>query len=84
MSGSSSGPVSSSATSARSAASAASIAAPLELGQELAEAVGEDRDLDLLEDDAHDPPAVAGLEEERAVAGLADGAGHETLGGSKR
>ena len=55
-------------------------AAPLELGQEVAEAVGEDRDLDLLEHDADDTRAVACLEEERAVARLADRAGHEALG----
>ena len=65
---------------ARSATSAASIPAPLQLGQELAQPVGEDRDLDLLEHDAHDPRAVACLEEERPIARLADGAGHETLG----
>ena len=41
----------------------------------------EDRDLDLLQDDAHDASAVAGLEEERPVAGLADGARDESLGG---
>ena len=55
-------------------------AAPLELVEELAEPLREHRDLGLLEDDADDPAAVAGLEEERPVAGLADGAGDEAVG----
>ena len=55
-------------------------AAPLELVEQLAEPVGEDRDLDLLEDDADDAAAVAGLQEERPIARLADRAGHEALG----
>ena len=56
------------------------LAAPLELGEELAEPLGQDRDLGLLERDRHDPAAVAGLEEERPVARLADRAGHESVG----
>ena len=55
-------------------------AAPLELGEQLTQAIGQDGDLDLLEQDAHDALAVAGLEEEGAVAGFADRAGHESVG----
>jgi hypothetical protein len=62
------------------AANSALDPAPFQLGQEFTQPVGEDCDLDLLEDDADDARAVACLEEERPVARLADGAGHETLG----
>ena len=55
-------------------------AAPVQLVEQLAEPLGEDRDLDLLEDDAHDAAAVAGLQEERPVARLTDGAGDEAFG----
>ncbi len=55
-------------------------APPVELAEELAEAIGEDRDLDLLEGHGHDAGAVTGLQEEGAVAGLADRAGDELLG----
>ena len=55
-------------------------ASTFEFGEQFAEAIREDGDLDLLEQDAHDAGAVAGLEEERPVAGLTDGAGHETVG----
>jgi hypothetical protein len=64
---------------ARSAASAASIPRRSSSDNSSPKAVGEDRDLDLLEDHAHHANTVACLEEERAVARLADGAGHETF-----
>ena len=54
--------------------------APFQLGQELGQSVGQDRDLDLLENDADDAAPLACLEEERSVAWLADGAGHEPFG----
>ena len=41
---------------------------------------GDGRDLDLLERDGHDPRALAGLQEEGAVARLADRAGDEPVG----
>src|SRR5207244_11982643 len=50
-------------------------AAPVELDEELAEAIGEDRDLRLLEADADDAAAVAGLQEARPIARLAHGSG---------
>ena len=56
----------------------------LELVEELVQAIGEHGDLDLLEHDADHPSAVAGLEEEGPAAGLADGARHESVRGSKR
>ena len=43
------------------------------------QALGEDLDLDLLEDDRDERAALARLQEERAMAGLADGAGHEPV-----
>ena len=52
----------------------------LELVEQLAEPIGQDRHLDLLQNDARDASAVAGLEEEGAIAGLADRARHESLG----
>src|SRR6478736_35478 len=54
--------------------------ASVKLGEEVAQAVGEDRDLDLLEDDADDPSSVTGLQEERPIARPADRAGNESLG----
>ena len=56
-------------------------AAPLELLEQVAQALREHRDLDLLEGHGHDPGPVAGLEEERPVAGRADRAGDEAVGG---
>ena len=50
------------------------------LVEQLVDPLGERRDLLLLQRDAHDPRALAGLEEERARARLADGAGDEALG----
>jgi hypothetical protein len=44
----------------------------IELAEQLAETVGEDRHLDLFERDADDATAVAGLQEERALAGFSD------------
>src|SRR5579862_1336199 len=52
----------------------------VELDEEPTEPLGEDRDLGLLEDHADHAPTVAGLQEERPVAGLADRAGRETIG----
>ena len=64
----------------RGASETSGDAAPLELVEQGAEAFGEDRDLRLLERDRHDPLALAGLEEEGAIARLADRARHESLG----
>ena len=55
-------------------------AASFQLREQLAEPVGEDRDLDLLQQDAHDTGAIAGLEEECPSSGLTDGARHESVG----
>src|SRR5205809_508094 len=54
--------------------------ADLELVEQDAEPFGENRNLDLLEDDRDDLAGSFRLEEERPVAGLADGAGHEAIG----
>jgi hypothetical protein len=54
--------------------------APLELAQELSQPIGQHRDLDLFEDDRHDPPSVAGLEEERPLARGSDRPGDKTIG----
>ena len=51
-----------------------------QLVEQLVDALGEHRHLLLLEGDAGDPGAVAGLEEEGALPGRADGAGDEALG----
>jgi len=53
--------------------------APIELAEQLAEAVGEDRHLDFFEGNADHATAVAGLQEERALAGFPDRPGHEAL-----
>jgi len=52
----------------------------IELNEELAEAVREHGYLGLLEPDADDPPAVAGLQEEGTVPGLTDGTRGEAVG----
>ena len=52
----------------------------LELVEQHPEAFGKDGDLDLLENDRDDLAGSARLKEERPVAGLADGAGHEPVG----
>src|SRR5207248_1430881 len=52
----------------------------VELDQELSEALGEGGDLGLLDDDAHDSTRCAGLEEERAAPGLADGPRRKPVG----
>ena len=54
--------------------------APLELGHELAEPLGQHGHLDLLHHDTDHARAVPCLEEEGPVARLADGPGHEPLG----
>jgi len=43
--------------------------------------LGEDGDLDLLQDDRDDLAGPPGLEEERAAAGLTDGAGDKAVRG---
>ena len=48
-----------------------------DLVEQLLEPVGEHDDLLLLQRDRDDPGAVGGLQEEGALAGLADGAGDE-------
>src|SRR5262249_45188441 len=55
-------------------------AAPIELGEELPEALRQDADLDLLQRDAHDAGPFPGLEEERAIARFADGPRDEAVG----
>ena len=55
-------------------------AAPHDLVEQLLEPLGQHRDLHLLQRDAIDRPPAAGLQVERAVAGLAHGAGDEPLG----
>jgi hypothetical protein len=52
----------------------------VELDEELAEPVREHRHLGLLQADADHPAAIAGLQEEAAAAGLADGSGGESIG----
>jgi hypothetical protein len=54
-------------------------AAYVELVEQRAEALGQHRDLDLLEHDRYDPAALASLEEERPIARLADRAGDEAV-----
>ena len=82
MSGSSSGARSRSRSprSASTASCAPGDAAPVEFREQLAEALGEDGHLDLLERDGRHATAVAGLQEERPVPGFTDRAGDETLG----
>src|SRR4029079_7092982 len=53
--------------------------AALQLVEQLVEALDQRGDLDLLEGDRGHPRAVAGLEEEGAIAGFADGAGDESV-----
>ena len=48
--------------------------------QERCQTLGQDGDLGLLERDRDDLAALDGLQEESALAGLADGAGDETVG----
>ena len=55
-------------------------ATAIELAEQVVESLGEDGDLDLLERDRDDPPAVAGLQEERPIARITDRAGDEALG----
>ena len=52
----------------------------VELVEERTEPLGEHRDLDLLERHRDDATALAGLEEERPIARLADRAGDEPVG----
>src|SRR5687767_9253254 len=55
-------------------------ATPVQLAQQVAESFREHRDLDFFQRDRHDPAAIACLQEERAIARVADRAGDETLG----
>ena len=57
-----------------------SSAAAERLVEQHLDSLGEHGDLLLLEGDARDPRAISRLEEKRPLAGLADRAGHETLG----
>src|SRR5450759_1121001 len=55
-------------------------AARTNFDQQLVEALRQQLHLDLLYQDGHDPVAVARLQEEGAIAGLADSAGNEPVG----
>ena len=74
-------------SSASVSASVAGHAVPVrgdDLVEQLLEPVGQHRHLLLLQRDRHHPRAVGGLQEEGALAGLADGARDEAARGARR